>query len=29
MDVKIEEQWKRVLSDEFNKPYFRDRKSVV
>lgn len=24
MDVKIEEQWKRVLSDEFNKPYFRD-----
>ena len=24
MDVKIEEQWKRVLSDEFSKPYFRD-----
>lgn len=23
MDVKIEEQWKRILSDEFSKDYFR------
>ena len=24
MDVKIESQWKSVLSDEFSKPYFRE-----
>ena len=23
MDVKIEESWKKVLSDEFEKPYFK------
>ena len=23
MDVKIEEQWKSILSDEFSKDYFR------
>jgi len=22
MDVKIEESWKQVLADEFDKPYF-------
>ena len=24
MDVRIEESWKQVLNDEFNKPYFED-----
>ena len=24
MDVKIESQWKSVLSDEFSKPYFKE-----
>ena len=29
MDVKIEESWKKVLADEFNKPYFEQLTAFV